>query len=196
MIITCPACSGRFQYDETRFQGLLSKRFKCPKCQHIFEVENPALPPAPQPSVPPPQAAPVQTAPDAARETTARKDRGVMLGEAGIQGMPQGFRISIAFLSGSQASTVRLLDKPQTLIGREEGDIVTLDPETSRRHAMIEVHPDGTVWLEDLGSTNGTFLEGAPLGGPVQLHDRQEFTCGQSTFMVLIRKYDGTMELT
>ena len=51
-------------------------------------------------------------------------------------------------------------------------------------------YADGTVWLEDLGSTNGTTTEGQPLNGQVQLHDRQEFTCGQSTFMLLIRVDD------
>ncbi|MBP1628929.1 MAG: hypothetical protein H6Q00_3404 [Holophagaceae bacterium] len=204
MIITCPSCSGRFQYDETRFQGVPSKRFKCPKCQHIFEAENPQflaalaeLAPPPPETVPlPPQApTPEPEPPMSPRETTARRDRSAMLVAAGLRnGLPGGFRFSLAFLSGAMASTVRLLDKPQTLIGREDGDIVTMDPETSRRHAMIEIHPDGTVWLEDLGSTNGTMTEGQPVLGQVQLHDRQEFTCGQSTFMILIRKNDGMLE--
>lgn len=207
MIITCPSCSGRFQYDEARFQGVPSKRFKCPKCEHIFEVENPeflaalaelALPAPPAPEAPAVQASailPLDTV-TSARETTARKDRSAMLAAAGLRdGIPIGFRFSLAFLSGAMASTVRQLDKPQTIIGREDGDIVTMDPETSRRHAMIEIHPDGTVWLEDLGSTNGTTTDGQPVTEQVQLHDRQEFTCGQSTFMLLIRKNDGMLEV-
>ncbi|WP_005035810.1 FHA domain-containing protein [Holophaga foetida] len=207
MIITCPSCSGRFQYDEARFQGVPSKRFKCPKCQHIFEVENPeflaalaelAPPPPPVPEASPIQATtqlPRQEPSESVRETTARKDRSAMLSAAGLRnGLPTGFRFSLAFLSGAMASTVRQLDKPQILIGREDGDIVTMDPETSRRHAMIEIHPDGTVWLEDLGSTNGTTTEGQPVTGQIQLHDRQEFTCGQSTFMLLVRKSDGMLD--
>jgi len=206
MIITCPSCSGRFQYDDSRFQGVPSKRFKCPKCQHIFEVENPAFraaleelselappEPTPVPEAPPvlPQAAGL---PECVRETTARKDRNAILMAAGMNGLPSGLRFSIAYLSGAMASTVRQLDKPQTVIGREEGDIVTMDPETSRRHAAINIRPDGTAWLEDLGSTNGTTTEGQPVTGQVQLHDRQEFTCGQSTFMLLIRRSDGMLD--
>lgn len=206
MIITCPSCSGRFQYDESRFQGVPSKRFKCPKCQHIFEVENPEFRAALEElsELAPPEPPPVQEAPpiqpprfepmDAARETTARKDRSAMLMAAGLDGLPSGFRFSIAYLSGAMASTVRQLDKPQSIVGREDGDIVTMDPETSRRHAAINIRPDGTVWLEDLGSTNGTTTEGQPVTGEVQLHDRQEFTCGQSTFMLLIRKSDGMLD--
>jgi len=204
MIVTCPSCSARFQYDESRFQAVPSKRFKCPKCQHIFEVENPAFRAAMAEHDPPMTVAspepdliqattqlPPRGVPDAARETTARRDRSTLLGGSGLRnGLPVGFRFSLAFLSGALASTVRQLDKPQIVIGREEGDIVTMDPETSRRHAMLEIHPDGTVWLEDLGSTNGTTTEGQPLNGQVQLHDRQEFTCGQSTFMLLIRVDD------
>jgi pSer/pThr/pTyr-binding forkhead associated (FHA) protein len=127
-------------------------------------------------------------------QTTTRRDRSAMLAAAGVLGdaaaMPLGKRFTLAFLSGPYASTVRVLDKPITVIGREEGEILTMDPETSRRHAQIEVNPDAEIWLSDLGSTNGTFVDGAPIEGPVQLVDRQEFTCGKSTFMVMVRNDD------
>jgi pSer/pThr/pTyr-binding forkhead associated (FHA) protein len=32
------------------------------------------------------------------------------------------------------------------------------DPAASSRHAVIERKPDGTWWITDLGSTNGTYL--------------------------------------
>jgi pSer/pThr/pTyr-binding forkhead associated (FHA) protein len=69
--------------------------------------------------------------------------------------------------------------------------VITRDPETSRRHAAIDIHADGTVWLTDLGSTNGTFVDGVQIFGTIQLVDRQEFTCGKSTFMLLVRKEDS-----
>jgi len=192
MIVTCPSCSSRFQYDDSRFQGVPSKRFKCPKCQHVFVVENPDFqisePEALAVSAPTPE--PPQV-PDQARETTARRPGAIIDAPGMRHGLPLGFRFSLAFLSGAKASTVRPLDRPRIIIGREEGDIVTLDPETSRRHAIMEIHTDGSVWLEDQNSTNGTFVEGKPITGWTQLHDRQEFTCGQSTFMILIRQDDG-----
>ena len=214
MIVVCPSCSARFQYDEARFQGARSKRFRCPKCAHVFEVENPTYVPAPTtifnaaafeakqnrsaeaepppaPPIPPPMPLPTDSVPSA-QETAARHDREAMLAAAGIRGtLPAGLRVSLAFLSGPQASTVKVLDSYRTLIGREEGDIITRDPETSRRHAHLDIHTDGTVWLTDLGSTNGTFVDGIQIFGTIQLADRQEFTCGKSTFMLLIRKEDS-----
>jgi len=44
------------------------------------------------------------------------------------------------------------------VVGRE-GDIMLPDPKVSRRHAQI-VYDDGTMTLEDLGSTNGTEING------------------------------------
>jgi pSer/pThr/pTyr-binding forkhead associated (FHA) protein len=104
--------------------------------------------------------------------------------------MPADVRFSRAFLTGPLASTVRVLETAVTTIGREEGDVIINDPEASRRHARIEIHPDGTAWLSDLGSTNGTSTNGRTIDGPIQLADRQEFTCGRSTFMLLIRPID------
>lgn len=218
MIVVCPSCSARFQYDEARFQGARSKRFRCPKCAHVFEADNPTYapapttvfnaeafaakqnrPPEPIPEAPPPMPAsmppsmPLLPEGDpAGQETAARHDREAMLAAAGIRaGVPAGIRVSLAYLSGPQASTVKVLESYRTLIGREEGDVVTRDPETSRRHAAIDIHADGTVWLTDLGSTNGTFVDGVQIFGTIQLADRQEFTCGKSTFMLLVRKEDS-----
>jgi predicted Zn finger-like uncharacterized protein len=198
MIVVCPACQARFQYDDSRFGEARMKRFKCPKCSHVFEVANPAVAATPPEEVlsrpfssllPEPEPTP---APLAHALTTARRDRDAMLVAAGIQeaGLPAGYRFSLAFLSGPQASTVQVLNRPQIVIGREEGDIITQDPETSRRHAILEIRSDGTVWLIDQQSTNGTQVNGERITGPVQLNSQQEFTCGNSTFMLLVRNTD------
>ena len=112
-----------------------------------------------------------------------------MLVAAGLQipGLPPGLIFSLAFLTGPQASTVQVLEHSQIVIGREEGDVVTQDPETSRRHALLEIHRDGTVWISDQQSTNGTLVNDARITGPVRLLSQQEFTCGNSTFMLLVR---------
>ena len=193
MIVVCPACQARFQYDASRFGELRIKRFKCPKCEHVFEVVNPTfngLPPggAQAPFVP----GPTPPAPMPTARTTAKRDRESMLVAAGLQvaGMPPGLKFSLAFLSGPQASTVHVLEQPLTVIGREEGDVITRDPETSRRHAQLEIHRDGTVWISDLESTNGTQVDGVRISDRVQLSSQQEFTCGNSTFMLLVRNTD------
>ncbi len=191
MIVICPSCASRFQYGEERFLGAQSKRFRCPKCGETFEVLNPTLAPELPPAQPTPRPLPPAPPepPPKATETSRRKGRDAMMDLTSLKndGMPSGLRFTLAFLTGPFASTVRVLETPLTVIGREEGDVVISDPEISRRHARIEIHPDGTAWLTDLDSTNGTFVGGAAIAGPTKLSDRQEFSCGRSTFMLLIR---------
>ena len=190
MIVTCPTCAARFQYGDERFQGTRSKHFRCPKCSATFEVLNPFLPtPAPGPTPrPAPSLAPSPAPPTTPRETSRRLDRDVILSGLKHEGLPQGLRFSLAFLTGPLASTVRILDSPVTIIGREEGDVLINDPEISRSHARLEIHGDGSAWLTDLESTNGTLVGNTLITGPTRLADRQEFSCGRSTFMLLVRE--------
>ncbi|HEX4903078.1 MAG TPA: adenylate/guanylate cyclase domain-containing protein [Acidimicrobiales bacterium] len=53
-------------------------------------------------------------------------------------------------------------------IGRECDGILLLDLQASRRHAVVSPRGD-TVLLEDVGSTNGTFLDGVRISSPVVL---------------------------
>ena len=139
--------------------------------------------------VPMPEQDPASESTLASAFTTARRDRDSILVAAGIQGagLPVGFKFSLAFLTGPQASTVQVLERPLIVIGREEGDVITQDPETSRRHAVLEIRGDGTVWITDQESTNGTQVNGERITDTVQLVSQQEFICGNSTFMLLIR---------
>lgn len=77
-------------------------------------------------------------------------------------------------VTGVSAGTVFFLTKDSTVIGRSDGcDVVIADPWISSRHAMIEQRGD-EIWLVDLDSRNGTFLDGrrireAPLRGDAQV---------------------------
>jgi hypothetical protein len=63
------------------------------------------------------------------------------------------------------------LDKDEFLIGRgEECDLVIPERQVSRHHARIKRSSSGYT-LEDLGSKNGTHLNGAPIDKPAQLQD-------------------------
>jgi len=54
-------------------------------------------------------------------------------------------------------------------IGREAGnDIIINDPQVSRNHARLTLQGSAYI-LEDLGSTNGTFVNGRRVSGPVAL---------------------------
>lgn len=65
----------------------------------------------------------------------------------------------LVVLVGSDAGKRFELPKGTKLIGRANTDIIINDPELSRAHFSIEY--DGTnVFLEDMNSTNGTFVDG------------------------------------
>ncbi len=64
----------------------------------------------------------------------------------------------------------------EMLIGRdEECAIALIDRQVSRVHARVSVAENGRIFLEDLGSKNGTFHKGKPLEGEVFLDDGDVF---------------------
>jgi FHA domain len=69
-------------------------------------------------------------------------------------------------------------------LGRGDVEIRLDDPFASSRHARIT--RDGqVVVIEDLGSTNGTYLNEQPLNGPQPLHDGDRIRIGDSEFSYL-----------
>ncbi|WP_369243989.1 FHA domain-containing protein [Streptomyces sp. R41] len=63
-----------------------------------------------------------------------------------------------------QPSTVRPLPERTVRIGRGgDNDLVVDELVVSRRHAELRTRPDGTYEIVDLGSHNGTFLNGRPV---------------------------------
>jgi pSer/pThr/pTyr-binding forkhead associated (FHA) protein len=70
----------------------------------------------------------------------------------------------------------------EVILGRgESADIQLEDTFASTRHARIA--PQGSVMvLEDLGSTNGTYLNGEPLRGPQPLHGGDRIRIGETEF--------------
>ncbi len=69
-------------------------------------------------------------------------------------------------------------------IGREPGsELVLGDDFVSTRHAQVVPGPKGPV-LEDLGSTNGTSLNGTPISSPVALKTGDEVSIGTARMKV------------
>lgn len=66
-------------------------------------------------------------------------------------------------------------------LGRGDVEIRLEDPFASTRHARIE-RQGSVVVLEDLGSTNGTYLNDEPLSGPQPLHHGDRIRIGDSEF--------------
>ena len=68
------------------------------------------------------------------------------------------------------------------LLGRgDAADIRLEDSFASSRHARLTPHGEVMV-VEDLGSTNGTYLNGEPLTGPQPLHPGDRIRIGDSEF--------------
>ncbi len=82
-----------------------------------------------------------------------------------------------------------LIRPGRTTIGRRASNshVISGDPYVSGAHAAI-VSDGETLTIEDLGSTNGTFVDGRrlPPGTPTLLHDGDTVTIGQGTYTVSI----------
>jgi hypothetical protein len=82
---------------------------------------------------------------------------------------------------GLQAGSAYEIDDEIVLGRGDAADIPLEDTFASSRHARVL--PQGTlVVLEDLGSTNGTYLNGEPLRGPQPLHPGDRIRIGESEF--------------
>ncbi|MEA2199104.1 MAG: hypothetical protein QOJ25_3155 [Solirubrobacteraceae bacterium] len=69
-------------------------------------------------------------------------------------------------------------------LGRGDVEIRLEDPFASSRHARISCQ-GRVVVIEDLGSTNGTYLNDQPLTGPQPLHEGDVIRIGDSEFSYL-----------
>jgi hypothetical protein len=71
-----------------------------------------------------------------------------------------------------------ILDKNEMFMGRDlSNELVVNDSEISRRHLRLVAQGD-TYVVEDLGSTNGTFVNGQRLMSPYMLHSGEMLACG------------------
>ena len=73
----------------------------------------------------------------------------------------------------------RLALRASNAIGRDAGnDIALPDEAASARHAKLEVE-DGEWWIEDLGSTNGTLVNGVRINRREKLRPGDEIAIGR-----------------
>jgi pSer/pThr/pTyr-binding forkhead associated (FHA) protein len=78
--------------------------------------------------------------------------------------------------------TTRRLGR-RILVGRApSADVRIDDPRASRLHARIEMRDDG-VYVEDLGSRNGTLVDGEPVVNSRQLAPGAEITIGTASII-------------
>jgi len=86
--------------------------------------------------------------------------------------------------SGPNQGKTYILDKDELKIGRSTlTDIMIEDMEVSREHARLSIQAGGYV-IEDLGSTNGTYVDGQRLIGPHLLRDGETIGLGENIRLV------------
>jgi predicted component of type VI protein secretion system len=78
--------------------------------------------------------------------------------------MQGGTQLRLVMRRGPQVDRAFPILKDVVMIGRDAAnDIIIADPEVSRHHSRIVQQPNGMLTIEDLGSTNGTYVNGARL---------------------------------
>lgn len=75
--------------------------------------------------------------------------------------------------------------KEMTTIGRSPGNVLVIeDPFVSAEHALISVR-DGNLWIEDLGSTNGTFVNRRQIAVPTLIQPGDVIQVGQAKLKLM-----------
>jgi predicted component of type VI protein secretion system len=85
---------------------------------------------------------------------------------------------------GPTPDQVFVLEGNSASIGRESGNAVVInDPEVSRRHVKLTLQGESYV-IEDLGSTNGTFVNQTRLTGPYMLKHGDVVSLGEQITLI------------
>ncbi|MGR4065985.1 MAG: FHA domain-containing protein [Vulcanimicrobiaceae bacterium] len=114
-----------------------------------------------------------------------------LVAAAAARPRPRGLRdigvltpLRLALEVGEAAGTRRYEGLCPIAIGRSSGcDLVLEDPEVSRRHARLEAE-NGVPYVRDLGSSNGTFLNGRLLDDVVEIRRGDEIDVGATRLTV------------
>lgn len=118
----------------------------------------------------------------AAARVTVEDATGMYSAADGLIGVDDEFepRLLVEQASGHESGIAYDLTNGATL-GRGDVEIRLDDPFASSRHARI-TRQGHVVVIEDLGSTNGTYLNEEPLTGPQPLHPGDRIRIGDCEF--------------
>ena len=90
---------------------------------------------------------------------------------------------SLEVIQGPDKGRVfHLSDGGETIVGRQSRAVPLTDGTVSRNH--VRVTGDDSAWMiEDVGSVNGTFLNGVRIRQPARLHQGDQVRCGRTLFV-------------
>jgi pSer/pThr/pTyr-binding forkhead associated (FHA) protein len=99
--------------------------------------------------------------------------------------VPEGWEIVLDMTAGPGSKRSFRVTRSRVLIGRGSVDVALPDPRVSRRHASLEVYGAALLLIKDLGSTNGTFVNGRRVTA-CELADGDEIRVGDTTLIATI----------
>ncbi|MEU5061474.1 MULTISPECIES: FHA domain-containing protein [unclassified Streptomyces] len=101
-------------------------------------------------------------------------------------------------VAGPDAGGVHLLHGGEIRVGRSaDADVPLDDPDVSRMHCAVTLGTDGRVSVTDLGSTNGTTVDGSPVGDrPARLAPGALLRLGESTLRLAPEGAAGSSAFT
>ncbi|MFO0891330.1 MAG: GGDEF domain-containing protein [Isosphaeraceae bacterium] len=90
---------------------------------------------------------------------------------------------------GIPGTMLRLAQEASSLGRSAENTFQIHDHTVSRRHAVIWVDGDGSAWITDVGSSNGTFVDGRrlPLHTPIRVNDGGRIQLGSATLLKFLK---------
>jgi len=99
--------------------------------------------------------------------------------------------ITLHIKSDQGQESVHRFSQPEIMIGRDPNcEISMMDEALSAHHARL-AHHHGQWWLEDLNSTNGTFLNHEKLTTAAVIISGDKFKCGNTIFDIQLEANHG-----
>lgn len=110
------------------------------------------------------------------------EDRTVIAAKVPLPKSGKNDKAYLIVLSGSNVGEMYKLDKALVMGRGQVADVRVADDGISRQHARVFIDDDG-VLVEDLQSTNGTFVNGVPVVGKLALKDGDKIQLGSTTIL-------------
>ena len=124
---------------------------QCNKCGEMIEGEWELCPHC---------GAPLEDLPDIEKDPTIIQ---MSVDEAQSLGLPRGVKAFLEVIAGPAQGMVYEIKKGRITVGRGDADLIIKDPKVSRKHFSLEIWSRDIVYIQDLASTNGTYLNGTKI---------------------------------
>src|SRR6266404_5382779 len=98
------------------------------------------------------------------------------------------FQVELKVLEGRQQGKTIPLNVRQFLIGREQDCHLRPNSELVSRHHCVFTVDDFAVRLRDLGSTNGTYVNGERVQGQIVLKAGDRISVGKLSFEIVVKQ--------